>query len=110
MKLYAKGKILGVAARPQYNQASGESWDKLYLVIQTPKHGGLAGQLEDSEFQLTKAQVDGGAQKRLNDLAGTEVLVEVFMMTRDHKGKTYISWFLSGDGAPQRLNTQSKAA
>jgi hypothetical protein len=104
MKLFAKGKILGVATRPQYNKNTGESWEKLFLVIQTPKHGGIAGQLEDSEFQLTKAQIDAGAQKRLNDLNGNEVLIEVFMMTNEFKGKTYTSWFLSGDGVPQRLN------
>lgn len=109
MKLYAKGKILGVAVRPQQNNKTGETWDKLFLVIQTPKHGGLSGQLEDSEFQLTKNQIDSGAQKRLNEMANTDVLVEVFMMTREHNGKTYITWFLSGDGVPQRLNT-AKAA
>lgn len=108
MNLCAKGKILGVAVRPQYNKTTGESWDKLYLVVQSPKNGGIAGQLEDSEFQLTKAQTDAGAQKRLNDMSGTEVLIDVFMMSREYKGKTYITWFLSGDAVPQRLSAKSQ--
>jgi hypothetical protein len=110
MKLFAKGKILGVAARPQYNKNTGENWDKLFLVIQTPKHGGIAGQLEDSEFQLTKAQIESGAQKRLNDAAGKEVFVEVFMMTNEYKGKHYTTWFLSGDGVPSAVNLPQKGA
>lgn len=52
MKLYAKGKVLGVAVRQQVNNKTGESWDKLYLVIQTPKHGGLDGQMDDAEYML----------------------------------------------------------
>lgn len=110
MNLFAKGKILGVASRQQVNPNNGNTWDSHYLVIQTPKRGGVAGQMDDSEFQLTKSQVDSGAVKRLSDMQGQEVLVEVFSNQREHKGKVYMTWYLSGDGVPQRINPSQKAA
>jgi hypothetical protein len=110
MNLFAKGKILGVATRQQVNRNNGNTWDSHYLVIQAPKRGGVAGQMDDSEFQLTKSQVDSGAVKRLNDMQGSEVLVEVFSQQKESKGRVYITWFLSGDGVPQRINPAQKAA
>ncbi|WP_372878684.1 DNA-binding protein [Spongiibacter marinus] len=105
MSLYAKGKILGVATRQQVNPNTGETWDKLFLVIQSRKTGGLDGQFVDSEFLLTKRQIQQGAEKRLNELRGQEVLIEVFCKNRTSTGtdRVYTDWMLAGDAVPVRM-------
>ena len=111
MSLYAKGKIIGVESRQQVNRNTGETWDKLFLVIQSRKTGGLEGRYVESEFQLTKRQIEQGAEKRLNELRGNEVLIEVFCNNRTQTGsdRVYTDWFLSGDAVPVRMPS-AKAA
>jgi hypothetical protein len=107
MSLYAKGKVLGVAAIDQVNKKTGEHYQIYRLVLQTPKHGGLQGQTIDEEYQLTKRQLESGAEKRLNDLKGQQVLIEVFGSHRAYKDRVYSDWFLAGDAVPV---TTGKAA
>tara|TARA_R110001592_G_scaffold340362_1_gene628484 strand:+ start:2564 stop:2899 length:336 start_codon:yes stop_codon:yes gene_type:complete len=111
MSIYAKGKVLGVITRQQVNPKTGESWDKYYLVLQSPKTGGLAGQFVDSEYQLTKRQLELGAEKRFNELSGQDVFIEIFgnHRTKMNTDRVYSDWYLSGDGTPLRQSV-SKAA
>ncbi len=97
MSLFAKGKLLGVAQRDKVNSKTGEVYTKHYLVLQSPKTGGLDGQTVDHQFLLTKRQIEVGADKRLNEAKGREVMVEVFMQARSYKEKAYVDWFVAGD-------------
>lgn len=100
MTIYAKGKILGVAERDQLNRKTGEVFQKYFLVLQSEKQGGLPGQTVDSEYMLTKKQLEHGADKRLNELKGQTVLVEVFGNHRAFKDRVYSDWYVSGDAVP----------
>jgi hypothetical protein len=105
MKLYARGKVLGVAEKEDVNQKSGEVFSKAVLILQSAKNGGLPGQTEDSEYLLTKRQIENGCVKRLDEYKGKDILIEVFGNHRGSKKlddtRVWSNWYLSGEAVPQ---------
>lgn len=103
MQLQARGTVLGVARRESINRKTGEAIPQYFLVLQSPKSGGIEGQTIDAEFRLTRKQIEQKRDEELEKLKGKTVTIEVFAKHRAWNDRVYSDWFIAGDASAQAI-------
>ena len=103
--LLFSGKVKGVRKYEDTNRKTGEIITVFYLGLENPRRGGYDGEMQITEFHITKKQQESGLVDFYSGLVGKVVQVEVFNQVRAYSSRggdaRYAEkWYLAGDGSP----------